>query len=102
MPVKSFPKEMMQEVVGMSPSERYSDIPLVMIKETITDTGRWTITYEAVIQDLTDGKFYKIWYSRGATEMQDESPFEYDGDEIECVEVEPFQKTVTRYRTVAD
>lgn len=34
-----------------------------------------------------NGKFYQITYSEGATELQDERPWEYD-DEITCTEVE--------------
>lgn len=41
--------------------------------------------HEIVFED--NGKFYQTTYSEGATEMQYESPWEYD-DEVECTEVE--------------
>jgi hypothetical protein len=45
-----------------------------------------------------DDKFYKTNYQVGATEMQDEAPYEYEGDEIECPEMEPYEVTITKYR----
>jgi hypothetical protein len=61
----------------------------------IVDTSRWSIHYERVFK--YDGKFYRTHYSVGATEQQDERPYEYEDDEIECEEVFPVEKTVTVY-----
>lgn len=36
-------------------------------------------------------------YSVGATEMQEERPWEFDGDEIVCTEVEPKEVTVVTW-----
>ena len=66
-----------------------------VIHNDIVDTTRWSIVYEVVFK--FDNKFYKTHYSVGATESQDERPYEYDGDEIECVEVVPVEKTITVY-----
>lgn len=55
------------------------------IVDNIIDTSRWSIIHEIVFEDK--GKFYKTYYSEGATEMQDERPWEYE-DNIECTEVE--------------
>ena len=44
-----------------------------------------------------DGKFYITSYGRAATECQDEQPYEYDEDDIECQEVFPKQKLITVY-----
>lgn len=55
------------------------------IVDNIIDTTRWSIVHEIVFSDK--GKFYMTTYSEGATECQDEKPWEYD-DEVECVEVE--------------
>lgn len=62
---------------------------------TIMGTSRWSIQYRRVFKH--EGKFYGTFFSRGATESQDESPYEYDGDEIECPEVRPIEKTITVY-----
>jgi hypothetical protein len=51
----------------------------------IADHTRWSVVYEEVFE--YEGKLYLTTYSVGATEHQDESPYEYDEDEIECPEV---------------
>lgn len=68
------------------------------ILNDIIDTGRWNHLYRRVFK--FENKFYETFYSRGATESQDERPYEYDDDEIECQEVEPVQVTTTIYRAV--
>ena len=65
------------------------------IYDKLTGHGRWSIHHECVFQQ--DGKFYLTTYSEGATESQDESPYDYDPDEIECPEVEPKEVTTTIY-----
>mgnify|MGYP001029456029 CR=1 FL=1 len=65
------------------------------VSDEITGTGRWTIVHDWVFEFC--GKFYRTSYTVGATEMQDERPFEYDGDEIECHEVKPVEKTIVVY-----
>lgn len=66
-------------------------LPDNAIKDTITSTSRWSIHHDIVFAH--NGKFYETYYSVGATEMQDESPWEYD-TEIECTEVHLVEKTV--------
>lgn len=62
------------------------DLPYAnTIVDRIIDTTRWSIIHEIVFADK--GKFYMTTYSEGATERQDERPWEYE-DEIECEEVE--------------
>jgi len=94
MPSKLFPKEELQLVIW-DDSET-----LEVIKDEITDTGRWTIHHYLVFKDIETGKFYLTYYSVGATEQQDESPFEYEDDEISCVEVEPVEVKVISYKKV--
>lgn len=64
----------------------------------IIDTSRWSVIYRAIF--FHDGKYYETNYSCGATEMQDESPYEYEPDEIECSEVVQVTKTITVYEKV--
>jgi hypothetical protein len=73
------------------------DLPYSAIKNDIVDTGRWSIHHEIIF--AYDGKFYRTWYSEGATEMQDESPWEYD-TEVECTEVELKEVKVMKWVTV--
>ena len=60
------------------------------------DHTRWSIVSRRVFRH--DNKYYETIYSQGATEQQDESPYEYEGDMIECPEVEQVQTTATIYR----
>ena len=85
----SFKKEFLQAIVG--------DEVDGLIEETITDTSRWSVNYDAIFEH--EGQFYRTSYSRGATEQQDESPFEFDEDEIECEEVEQVEKLVKVWET---
>jgi hypothetical protein len=54
------------------------------IQNTIVDHRRWSVTHEIIFE--RDGHLYRAYYSVGATEYQDESPWEYE-DEVECTEV---------------
>lgn len=87
---KLFPKEDLQSVI-------YSDGPLILIEDTISDTSRWKIHHDVIFQDPTDGKYYQTTYSVGATEMQDERPFEFDEDMIVCEEVVKKQVVVEQW-----
>ena len=70
------------------------------IFDRIVDTTRWSIIHEIVFED--HGKFYMTTYSEGATEMQDERPWEHDNDEIECTEVELKEVKVKKWIPVED
>ena len=78
----------------------FTGINLELVQEDLIDTTRWSHVHERIYKDLNTGKFYSTSYSSGATECQDERPYEYDGDVIEFTEVEPVQVTVTQYRPV--
>lgn len=86
-----FKKEFLQGLAG----DDYDSDTVEIIYTDITDTSRWSIIYESVFK--FDGKFYRTYYSVGATESQDERPYDYDDDEIECLEVFPVEKTITVY-----
>ena len=61
-------------------------LPDEAIEDIIIDNTRWTAIRRIVFQDK-DGKYYQTTYSIGSTEMQCESPWEYE-ETIECLEVE--------------
>lgn len=69
------------------------------IVNRIVNTTRWSIIHEIVFED--NGKFYMTTYSKGATECQDESPWEYD-DEVKCTEVELKEVKVKKWVPVED
>ncbi len=68
-----------------------------IMENEIVDTSRWSIHHAVVFKLKCNEKFYQTHYSVGATENQDENPYEYDPDEIECKEVFPVEKTVIVY-----
>lgn len=80
--IKTFSKEYLMNELRL---------PYEAIRDKVIDNSRWSIFHEIVFEDR-DGKHYRTTYSVGATECQDEAPWEYD-DQIECTEVE--QKEVT-------
>ncbi len=67
-----------------------------VVYDNIDGQSRWSITHEIVVKRVSDGKFFMSYYSTGATESQDESPYEY-GD-AEFKEVFPMQETITMYK----
>jgi hypothetical protein len=68
------------------------------IYHEILGNRRWSIDHWIVFpfQD----KFYSSTYSVGATECQDESPYEYDEDWVECKEVVQVEKTIKVWENV--
>ena len=70
----------------------------VIISDEIIDTSRWSVIHELIFN--YNGKIYSTSYSVGATEQQDERPWEYD-DWIDCVEVAAVEKTITVYVPVS-
>ena len=69
-----------------------------VLYDKITDRSRWSIHHEMVFK-TENGRMYRAFYSEGATEMQDESPWEYE-DKVECEEVHLVEKTVKVYEVV--
>lgn len=79
------------------PGERYETGNLVfeLVSEQLYDTSRWSMTYMRIYKEVVSEKFYRTTYSVGATEMQDESPYEYEDsvvfDEVIQVPVQTYQ-----------
>lgn len=94
--IRKFPKADLFEVLDLNVGETHDGYTLVETK--MIGTRRWSIDH-AMVFGFED-KFYRANYSAGATEQQDEGPWEYDGDEIECVQVEPHSVTTTVYKLV--
>lgn len=98
-------KEIMQELVGVlyeagKTTETWDDtypVKFKLVYNDLIDTSRWSNIHEVVFEDLTTGKFWRSTYSVGATECQDERPYEYEGDEIELKQVFKKEKTITVY-----
>lgn len=73
--------------------------PRLVVEDTIIGKSRWSIQHVMVFK--RDGRFYRAYYSVGATENQDEGPFEYD-DVVSCGEVTPVEVMTTKYQLVKD
>ena len=91
MPTVKFTKEYMEEVLWGD-----AEGTEIIVNEII-DTSRWSNHYSLIFKK--DDKYYRAYYSSGATEQQDERPWEYE-DEVKCTEVEPYEKTVIDYKEV--
>lgn len=65
------------------------------------DTTRWAHVYEFVFRAPDDGKAYRVYYWRGATEMQDQDLWNWD-DQIKAVEVEQVPMTVLEWKPVKE
>lgn len=92
-----FNRDVLQELASSRVGESVEDegkLFTVKVNDVI-GKRRWSIDYEMVFE--VDGCFYEAFYSRGATETQDEAPFEYEGEQIECREVIPVEVVVTKY-----
>jgi len=64
-----------------------------IVSNKIISSTRWSLQYELVFNH--EGKLWITFYSRGATEMQDESPWEYEA-EVTCYEAETYLTTAYR------
>ena len=76
-----FSKEFLVDTLGL---------PYSAMINNIVDHRRWSVVHQIIFKH--EDKFYQTYYSEGATECQDESPWEFD-DEIECVEVQKVKIT---------
>ena len=88
-----FSKETLQELADALTGEVIEGIEV--ISNEIIDNNRWSVIYAIIFK--SGDHFYSSSYSTGATEIQDEYPYDNDDDEIECTEVYPHQVTVTHY-----
>lgn len=92
----TYPKEVLQELAY----DEFDDNLFEIIYQNLEDSSRWSLQYEMVFKDKLTDKFYVTNYSCGATESQDESPYEYEDDFVEVIEVEPKEVTVIEYFAV--
>ena len=88
MATRKFPRELLREIAWTEDPK-----PHAKVSDIITDTGRWSIHHNMIFR-ADDGLFYVTSYSVGTTENQDESPFEYSPEEVECSQVHEVEKTV--------
>lgn len=87
------PKAEAREII-YGDSEEYD-----VIEDEAIDNTRWSIVHSVVVKRRSDGKFFRASYSVGATEIQDERPFEYE-ENATFFEVVPSQVIKTVYKSV--
>ena len=75
-------KETAQELVWEGSSGGFT-----VVKKVITGHSRWSILNMLVFRRDDDGQLFGADYSTGATEYQDEEPFQYQ-DPVKCFDVE--------------
>lgn len=63
-------------------------------EETIDDHSRWCIFKSRVIRHTSSKRYFMLEWQVGATEYQDEGPFEYTDPEIYEVEKKAVTRTV--------
>jgi hypothetical protein len=75
----------------------WGDAPdgIKIVSNNIIDKGRWSIHHEIVVQQISTGKFFRDTYSIGATETQDERPWQHEDPDF--TEVFPVEKTIIVY-----
>lgn len=66
--------------------EEDEDWEKVQNTEEITSNSRWSIFRTAIFRHIPSSKFYSFDWSSGATECQDEKPYEYE-KEVKVTEV---------------
>lgn len=79
------------QAIALGDSSDFSTIS----NETV-DTRRWVTCHEILVKRVSDGKLFESYYEQGATEMQDQSPYEYD--EPKFREVFKTQEVKTVYK----
>lgn len=78
----------MDEEVALSILEEDNDEYAVAEDEIITGNGRWHIHYEMVVQHKVTLEYFKIMYSRGSTEYQDNGV-----ENVYAIKVKPEERT---------
>ncbi len=68
-----------------------------VVEDKVIDTTRWSVIHSLIFR--YEDKHYSTSYSIGATESQDESPWQYE-PEVECTEVKKVEKVVEVWKPV--
>ena len=78
---------------------RELDLPWAAIDNKIIGHNRWSVVHEIVFE--YNGKCYQTTYSIGATEMQDERPWEYE-TEVECKPVQRVERLIQIWEPIGE
>lgn len=89
--------ETARELAYGRPGEVYEGF--MVVENEMVDTSRWSINHRLVVLNRENSSYWETYYSVGATERQDERPFEWEG-EVEFDEVEPVEVIRVEYQRV--
>lgn len=97
--VKNFPK---QEMLDLLYEEVPKDSPnsgAVIVLNEITDQDRWNTIHDFIFRlpGQPENEAWSTYYTKGATETQGTSPWEYD-KEVECTLVEAVPVTQIEWK----
>jgi hypothetical protein len=90
---RKFPKNDLLELLDYEPGDETDEGGYTIMENRMVDRDRWSIHHELVFK--FEDKFYLAPYSVGATEYQDESPWQHESEFVQCYEVE--QRPITTY-----
>lgn len=89
-----FDKEKLQSLLcGSDEFLKREDIEIV--ESEIIDHRRWSVDYLMTFRQ--GDRYFRVDYSMGATEHQDQGPFDDCGEFVEVEEVVPVEKTIVVY-----
>ena len=91
-----YEKEILMELIWAR-TIKTQELDLVQVETILVETSRWSLHYRMIFKDVNLGKLFETFYLKGATEMQDESPYDYEPDLIEVYEVFQSEKVVSTY-----
>ena len=94
---KSKIKTHMQIMLPRETLEEILDIGDDVLLDELCGRSRWSVNHRMVF--TYDGTVYETYYSVGATEMQDERPWEYE-DAVKCTEVRAVKVEKIEYKRV--
>jgi hypothetical protein len=71
------------------------DEEFVVVETEQIGNSRWSLHYRAIVHRALDDKYFAVTYSKGATEQQEQRPF--DDEPPVFTQVFPTIKTITVY-----
>lgn len=97
---KKFSRDYLTEELGL-PNDPDTN-KVTILSDEITGHRRWSVDHTLIFRlaDQPIGEAWRTGYSVGATESQDEGPWEHYGEEIAAVLVRETEKTIKVYEPV--
>lgn len=103
---RTFPLTLLKDGWGLPHGYGATEQEAEILSDEVFDSGRWHEFHHLVFRAPDDGLLWQVPYSQGLTEVQDN--YAWDSDDIhvdedgnvEGVQVEPVQVTVTHYKPV--